>query len=112
MKSHVPKQWWDQKRLADAVRPEYVHLSYLGNGQNGVVFMARRSSDKKFVAFNFVGFSRKDRNTRDGLTIEVKARKPRRGRRAIQILESNLLSDPPYYVMEFLPLGDLRRQVR
>jgi serine/threonine protein kinase len=104
--------WWKSVNLRDVVGSEYTRLKYLGNGLNGVVYRAFVRSSRKPVAIKFVNVAPKDRTTRKRLAAEVAAMQKLDGASAVKLFEANTSTDPPYYVMEFLKLGDFRSRLQ
>lgn len=103
--------WWKRYNLDNVVGPDYSELTYRGHGSNGVVFRAFSHARKGLVAIKFVRIPKRDMNTRKRFEAEVTAMKRLKGERAVKIYNGNMAANPPYFVMEFLPLGNLRARL-
>ena len=104
-------KWWKTYRLEDVVGSAYPNLEKLGNGLNGVVFRAYSQARQGFVAIKFVRITENDRIGRKRMKAEIAAMERLDGKFAVQIYESNTTVAPPYIVMEYHPLGDLRKKL-
>lgn len=103
--------WWKSIKLRGVIGSEYTQFRYLGNGLNGVVYRALLRSSRKPVAIKFVNVGPRDRTTRNRLAAEIQAMQKLDGISAVKLYEANTTSAPPYYVMEFLKLGDFRSRL-
>jgi serine/threonine protein kinase len=104
--------WWKSINLGRVVGSKYTQLKYLGNGLNGVVFRAVLRSSRNPVAIKLVNILPKDRVTRKRLAAEIDAMQRLDGVGAVKLYDENTAADPPYYVMEFLKLGDFRSRLK
>lgn len=103
--------WWKRYNLDNVVGPDYSELKYRGHGSNGVVFRAFSHAREELVAIKFVHIPKRDMNTRNRFEAEVAAMERLKGERTVKIYNSNMAADPPYIVMEWLPLGNLRERL-
>ena len=103
--------WWDRYNLQNIVGPKYTNLQYLGEGLNGVVFRAMSRLDKIPVAIKFVRITKKNKTDRKRLKTEIYAMMKLKGNCAVEIYDSNVEANPPFYVMEYLRIGDLRKKL-
>lgn len=104
--------WWKTINLGRVVGSKYTRLKYLGNGLNGVVYRAHLRSTGQTLAIKFVNVGPKDRITRKRLAAEIAAMQKLEGACAVKLYDASAASDPPYYVMEFLKLGDFRSRLK
>lgn len=104
-------KWWKRYNLNNIVAPDYSELTYWRHGSNGVVFRAFSHVRKELVAIKFVRIPKRDMNTRKRFEAEVAAMKRLKGECAIRIYDDNMGATPPFFVMEFLPLGNLRARL-
>jgi hypothetical protein len=105
----VQTPWWKRVNLRQAVGPNYIRFAALGSGQNGAVFRAKRLNTQELVAVKFIHIRSADRTSRKRLKAEVEAMVRLDGKGAVRVFDWDLAKTPPFYVMEYLPLGDLRR---
>jgi serine/threonine protein kinase len=103
--------WWKSINPKSIVGPEYTRFKRLGHGLNGVVYRASQRASGDTVAIKFVNVGARDRITRKRLRAEIAAMQKLGGRCCVRLYGANLDSNPPFYVMEFLPLGDFRRRL-
>lgn len=104
-------EWWEKIDVQVLIGPSYADVSYLGSGLNGAVFRANDLEHRRLVAVKLVNAAKRDRITRKRLDSEIEAMRELRGACAVEIYHADTGAQRPYYVMEYVALGDFRHRL-
>ena len=104
-------KWWEKIDVQVLIGPSYADVSYLGSGLNGAVFRANDLEHRRLVAVKLVNAAKRDRITRKRLDSEIEAMRELRGACAVEIYHADTGAQRPYYVMEYVALGDFRHRL-
>jgi len=104
-------KWWQKIDVQDLIGSGYSDVSFLGSGLNGAVFRANDLGQKRLVAVKLINAAKRDRITRKRLKSEIEAMRELRGICAVEIYHADTDAQRPYYVMEYIELGDFRSRL-